>query len=78
MTAFSESHVQKHLQQAGLKAVIDDAEPRLDAALPTAISSLDEYDEPEFELWRLLKERAIEKLRYNHRLALSGQFLVPV
>jgi hypothetical protein len=75
MATFNEADVQKHLQKAGLEAVIDDAEPRLDSALPAAINALDEYDEPEFQLWKLLKEKAIEKLRYNHHLALDAQFL---
>jgi hypothetical protein len=75
MAVFNEADVQKYLQQVGLEAVIDDAEVRLDSVLPTSISALDEYGEPEFELWKLLKEKAIEILRYNHRLALSGQFL---
>lgn len=75
MTAFKEADVQKYLHRVGLEEVIDDAEPLLDSALPTLNSALGEYDEPEFELWKLLKRKAIEKLRYNHRLALSGQFL---
>jgi hypothetical protein len=72
---FNEADVQKHLEAVGLEAVLVDAEPLLDAALPITGNDLDEYDEPEFELWKLLKRKAIEKLRYNHRLATSGQIL---
>lgn len=75
MANFNEADVQKHLEAVGLETVIVDAEPLLDAALPITGNELDEYDEPEFELWKLLKRKAVEKLRCNHRLAISGQFL---
>ena len=63
---FNETDVQKHLEAVGLETVLVDAEPLLDAVLPVTGNDLDEYDEPEFELWKLLKRKAIET---------SGQFL---
>lgn len=59
----------------GLQKVIADAEPLLDAALPKLSAELSEYDIPTFELWKLLKEKAVEKLRYLHRLTLYGEFI---
>jgi hypothetical protein len=73
--AFSEKDVQDHLYQVGLQKVIEDAEPLLDAALPKLSAELSEYDIPTFELWKLLKEKAIEKLRYLHRLTRCGEFI---
>lgn len=75
MGAFSENDVHEYLHRAGLEAVMDDAEPRLEAALPKFSDELTEYDIPGFELWKLLKEKTVQRLRYLHRLALNGEFI---
>lgn len=75
MSTFSEADVQKHLEEVGLTAVVEDAEPRLDAALPNRSQAETDEEGPIFELWKLLKERAIEKLRSLHRLSSEGEFL---
>jgi hypothetical protein len=72
---FSENDVHEHLYQVGLQKVTADAEPLLDAALPKLSAELSEYDIPTFELWKLLKEKVVEKLRYLHRLTLYGEFI---
>ncbi|GBQ83802.1 hypothetical protein AA14337_2685 [Acetobacter malorum DSM 14337] len=75
MTTFSEEDVQKHLFAVGLDAVLEDDEVRLEAATPTSSGALSEFDIPDFELWKLLKERALEKLRYLHDLTRGGEFI---
>lgn len=75
MNTFSEEDVQKHLFAVGLDAVLEDDEMRLEEATPRSSSSLSEFDIPEFKLWKLLKKRAIEKLRYLHALTRGGEFI---
>lgn len=72
---FNENDVHKHLYEVGLETVIEDAEPLLNAALSKLSKEVSEYDIPTFELWRLLKEKAVEKLRSLHRLTLYGEFI---
>lgn len=75
MSGFNEADVQRYLAEVGLEAVVEDAEARLTAALPDR-SKIDlNEDGPVFELWKLLKEKAIEKLRSLDALASNGEFL---
>ncbi len=75
MTKFNEDDVHKYLYKIGLESVIDAADLDLEKALPKATEDLDEEDIPEFELWMLLKRKAIEKLRKLHELANYGTFI---
>ena len=75
MSSFNEADVQKYLYAMGLEAVMDDADAQLDAALPDDTSGLSEYDIPEFELWKILKRKAVEKLRTLNNLTRYGSFI---
>ncbi|MFT9450357.1 hypothetical protein [Gluconobacter japonicus] len=75
MNTFSEEDVQNHLFAVGLGSVLEDDEMRLEEAIPRSSGSLSELEIPEFELWKLLKERALEKLRYLHDLTREGEFI---
>lgn len=83
-TKFTEEQVHQHLFQQGLESVIDDA-PAFDAeslgepvAAPES-APLDEtgaaYDGVEFELWRIVKAKALEKLGRLHRRIRYGEFI---
>lgn len=75
MAAFSEDDVHKHLYTKGLEAVIVDCPefdlPEVDLT-PDAEQCADEYD---FELWRIIKERAIAKLERLHGTIRYGTFV---
>jgi hypothetical protein len=73
--SINENNVHAYLYHVGLEAVIDDAEEALNVALPNTPKATEEFDPPEFELWMLLKRKAIEKLRYLHRLSMYGSFI---
>lgn len=61
MNTFSEEDVQSHLFAVGLGSVLEDDEVRLEEVIPRSSGSLSELEIPEFELWKLLKERADRK-----------------
>lgn len=81
---FSEEQVHRHLFDQGLKRLIDDA-PEFDSELvgePVAVTedlpsddSDAAYDEIEFELWRIIKAKALEKLERLHRTIRYGEFI---
>jgi hypothetical protein len=70
MAAFSEEQVHQHLYQVGLEAVIVDC-PELDGPPNTA----DSEDGEDFQLWRIIKARALAKLRRLHRSVRYGDFI---
>lgn len=70
-TKFSEDQVHEYLYQRGLEALIEDV-PELNVdpeALPPNEEDLD------FELWRILKARAVEKIEALHETIRYGRFL---
>lgn len=81
---FSEEQVHQHLFKQGLENIIDDA-PEFDVesvaepVVATKIAPLDESEtaceEVEFELWRIIKARALEKLERLHRTIRYGEFI---
>jgi hypothetical protein len=75
MAAFSEDDVHKHLHAKGLEAVIVDC-PEFDApeAEPPATAEEDAV-EPDFQLWRIIKARAMAKLERLHRTIRYGTFV---
>jgi hypothetical protein len=72
MTAFSEDQVHQHLFSVGLDAVVQDC-PTFDN--PSAAPELDLNEEPSFELWRLVKRRAYERLESLHNTVRYGSFV---
>ncbi len=76
MAAFSEDDVHKHLYAKGLEAVITDC-PELDAPEAEAPPSTaeEDADEPHFQLWRIIKARAMAKLERLHRTIRYGTFV---
>lgn len=85
MTAkFSEDQVHQYLYQQSLESLIDDI-PNLDQATgvkpigTTANEHLSDSDvndeEIEFELWLLIKAKALEKLERLHGLIRYGEFI---
>ena len=81
---FTEEQVHQHLFRQGLESVIDDA-PAFDAesvgepVAATESAPLDEteaaYDGVEFELWRVVKAKALGKLGRLHRTIRYGEFI---
>lgn len=75
MAAFSEDDVHKHLYAKGLQAVIAD-HPEFDAPEakppPTAEKGA---AEPDFQLWRIIKARAMSRLERLHRTIRYGNFV---
>lgn len=69
MTKFSEDDVHKHLHATGLESVIVDC-PAFDVneVEPCA-------DEPDFQLWRIIKSRAYAKLERLHGTIRYGTFV---
>ena len=68
---FSEDKVHEYLYQRGLEALIEDV-PKIDVdseALPSMGEVVD------FELWRILKARAVEKIEKLHHTIRYGNFL---
>jgi hypothetical protein len=75
MAAFSEDDVQKYLHAKGLEAVILDC-PEFDASeaeLPTTAEG--DANNPDFQLWRIIKDRAMTKLERLHRTIRYGTFV---
>lgn len=68
---FSEDQVHKYLYQLGLEALVDDAPEIEDQSGVLAA----EDGDVEFELWRILKTKAIEKIVALHRAVRYGTFL---
>ena len=58
---FSENEVHEHLYSEGLEALTED-EPDEAQILP----SVGDEEESDFELWRLIKSRAVSKIRRIH------------
>jgi hypothetical protein len=81
---FSEEQVHKFLFEQGLERLIDDA-PEFDEMtvtepiVATESAPSDDgkaaYDEIEFELWRIIKAKALEKLERLHRTIRYGEFI---
>lgn len=77
MAAFSEDDVHKHLHAKGLAAVIVD-NPEFDASETESAAPDDggaNGDDPDFQLWRIIKSRAMEKLERLHRTIRYGSFV---
>jgi hypothetical protein len=81
---FSEEQVHKHLYEQGLERLIDDVlefdvECVTEPVAATESTRSDEseavYDEVEFELWRIIKAKALEKLERLHRTIRYGEFI---
>ncbi len=68
MTAFTEDQVHTYIYSVGLEALVKDC-PTFDAPEeePESEQVLDlDGDEVPFELWRIIKRRAFEKLQRLH------------
>lgn len=68
---FSEDQVHEYLYQQGLAALIED-EPKIDVD-PEVLAPIEE--DVDFELWRILKARAVEKIEALHNSIRYGRFL---
>lgn len=69
MNKFSEDDVHKHLHATGLEAVIVDCPLfDVDEVEPCA-------EEPDFQLWRIIKSRALAKLERLHGTIRYGTFV---
>jgi hypothetical protein len=64
MADFPEKDVHEFMYKQGLEALVDDS-PEIDAP-PSSARPL-APDEEEFELWRVIKARVMEKIRRLHR-----------
>ncbi|RWR30198.1 hypothetical protein D2T29_12980 [Sinirhodobacter populi] len=77
MTAFTEDQVHTYIYRVGLEALVKDC-PTFDApeeeAEPEQVLDL-EGDEVPFELWRIIKRRAFEKLQRLHNTIRYGEFI---
>ena len=81
---FSEEQVHQYLYNQGLESLVDDV-PQFDAVTieeptpSTGTLPLDQseiaYDAGEFELWRVIKAKAFEKLEGLHRTIRYGEFI---
>ncbi|MGY2290881.1 hypothetical protein ACW9H6_14075 [Pseudomonas sp. SDO528_S397] len=75
MTKFSEEAVHKHLHAIGLEAVIVDC-PEFDMPEFETHSTTEPItDEPDFELWRIIKARAFARIERLHRTIRYGTFV---
>jgi hypothetical protein len=75
VAVFSEDQVHQHLYQMGLKAVIVDC-PELDEPPPAADDNVGDIEhEKELQLWRIIKARALARLRRLHRSVRYGDFV---
>lgn len=75
MATFSEDDVHKHLYANGLEAVIVDC-PQLDLPEIEPTATAEQYaDESDFQLWRIIKDRAIAKLGRLHGTIRYGTFV---
>ena len=67
---FSENEVHEHLYSEGLETLTED-EPDEAQASP----SVGDEEESDFELWRLIKVRAVSKIRRIHESMRYGEFI---
>jgi len=75
MTKFSEYDVHKYLHAMGLESVIVDC-PIFDVPEAENISKAESYsEEPDFQLWRIIKERALARLERLHGTIRYGTFV---
>jgi len=75
MATFSEEDVHTHLHSKGLEAVIIDC-PEFDFPDDETPTPVDSYDEePDFELWRIIKARAFARLERLHGTIRYGTFV---
>jgi hypothetical protein len=65
MPSFSEDDVHKHIYARGLEALIVDC-PELDAPEPDMSATAENDDDSDFQLWRIIKARAVAKLKRLH------------
>lgn len=73
MAQFSEDQVHEFLFKTGLEALVDDVEA-FDEEADTAGDAGGD-NEPDFQLWRLIKARALAKLERLHSTIRYGEFL---
>jgi hypothetical protein len=79
---FSEEQVHRYLYQQGLERLVDDV-PEFDlydtgathGTITGGASADDPDEEPSFELWRIIKARALSKLEHLHRAIRYGDFI---
>jgi hypothetical protein len=72
MAAFSEEQVHQHIYRVGLEAVIVDI-PEFDGPPATTVGDIE--DEEDFQFWRIIRARALAKLRRLHRSVRYGDFI---
>ncbi|TBX78051.1 hypothetical protein E0I74_15135 [Rhizobium laguerreae] len=72
MATHTEEQVHQHLYSAGLEEVVKDC-PIFDD--PAPIIDIDPDEEPNFELWRLIKRRAYDRLQGLHNTVRYGSFV---
>ncbi|WP_179363921.1 hypothetical protein [Rhizobium sophoriradicis] len=72
MATHKEEQVHQHLFEVGLEAVVKDC-PEFDDPQPEP--EIDPEAEPNFELWRLIKRRAYDRLRGLHYTVRYGTFV---
>jgi hypothetical protein len=70
---FSEEQVHQHIWATGISNLIAETDAFNDP-LASGVEC-DEYGEPCFELWRLIKHKALEKLRALHNLMAEGKII---
>lgn len=75
MTKFPEEDVHKHLHATGLESIIADC-PTFDTPEIEILSTAESYaDEPDFQLWRIIKARAFARLERLHGTIRYGTFV---
>ena len=75
MASFSENEVHKHLHSSGLESVIVDC-PAFDVPEAEPSSTTEKTtEEPDFQLWRIIKARAMTKLQRLHSTVRYGTFV---
>lgn len=74
MNKISENDVHEHLYAAGLEAVINNC-PEVDEFLAGTTCSIDDSDEEtDFQLWKIIKARALMRLSRLHNTIRFGEF----
>lgn len=74
MAKFSEDDVHQYLHAKGLEAVVVDC-PLFDGAEDVLQEAQETIDEPDFQLWRIIKARAFARLERLHGTIRYGTFV---
>lgn len=75
MTMFSEDEVHQHLYQTGLEAVIVDSVELDGLSIEPDDDVNDTENEDDFQLWRIIKDRAFAKIGRLHNSLRYGEFI---